>query len=58
MLSNYDDEMYFCGSCQQQYPATGSNEKCSRCGTYTVSWYINRETATDAMKKWKVRNGK
>ena len=57
-MSALSDEVYFCGSCNQQYPATSSNEKCPRCGSYTVSWYINREDAADAKKRWNVRNGK
>lgn len=54
-MSASSDEVYFCGSCNQQCLATSSKEKCPRCGSYTVSWYTSREGAADAKKKWSVR---
>lgn len=49
-------EVYYCGNCRrQQRPSEG--ERCKICGKLTVSWYINRETEQDALRKWKQFNG-
>jgi hypothetical protein len=51
-----DDEVYYCGNCRrQQEPSRG--EKCVQCGKLTVSWFTNRESETDALRKWKTVNG-
>jgi len=51
------DEVFFCGECRrQQQPSKG--EQCESCGKQTVSWYTNRESEGDAIRKWKQVNGK
>lgn len=50
-------EVFFCGSCNRQQEA-GNNVKCKICGSTTVSWYTLRESASDAVSKWKRINGK
>ena len=52
----FSDEVYFCGNCKRQQLAS-EGEKCKQCGKITVSWYTKRESASDAMKKWKSVNG-
>ena len=47
-------EVFFCGSCQLQLPAT-SSERCL-CGSLTISWYTHQETSQQAMDKWKRLN--
>jgi hypothetical protein len=50
------DEVYYCGRCRrQQQPSEG--EQCKQCGRLTVSWHTNRESESDAMKKWRSVNG-
>lgn len=50
------DEVFFCGKCsRQQQPSEG--ERCKVCRKQTVSWYTNRESAADALRKWKQVNG-
>jgi DNA-directed RNA polymerase subunit M/transcription elongation factor TFIIS len=50
------DEVFYCGSCgRQQQPKEG--ERCKDCGKQTVSWYTNRESEADALRKWKHING-
>lgn len=50
------EEVYYCGKCnRQQMPSEGI--KCKICEKTTVSWYLNRESDTDALKKWKNING-
>ena len=49
-------EVYFCGNCRtQQQP--GEGERCKTCKKITVSWYTDRESHADAMRKWKSING-
>ena len=50
------DEVFFCGKCdRQQSPKEG--EKCKQCGKLTVSWKTNKESHSQAMKRWKSING-
>lgn len=49
-------EVYYCGNCRSQQPAAGS-ERCRGCGKITVSWYTNRETEAEALRKWQAVNG-
>lgn len=50
------NEVYYCGSDRrQQQPSQG--EKCIMCGRITVSWYTDRETEEDALRKWRHING-
>lgn len=50
------NEVYFCGKCRQQQQAS-AGIKCKSCGKITVSWYTDRESADDALRKWKNING-
>lgn len=51
------DEVFFCGQCKHQKPATGPI-KCPSCNSTMVSWYTNRESHSQALEKWKKVNGK
>lgn len=50
------DEVYYCGKCRRQQQSR-EGEKCKICGKLTVSWHINREKESDAIRKWKQVNG-
>jgi hypothetical protein len=50
------NEVYFCGKCRrQQQPSQG--ERCIMCNRITVSWYTDRESEQDALRKWRSING-
>lgn len=50
------DEVYYCGHCRrQQTPREG--ERCKVCGRITVSWFTDRESETNAQKRWKQVHG-
>ncbi|PRX18280.1 hypothetical protein CLV67_113113 [Actinoplanes italicus] len=50
------NEVYFCGNCRrQQQPSQG--ERCIMCNRITVSWYTDRESEQDALRKWRSING-
>lgn len=43
------NEVYYCGNCRrQQRPSEGEQQVC---GKQTGSWYTDRETEQDAMRK-------
>jgi hypothetical protein len=50
------NEVYYCGNCRLQQRSS-EGERCKVCGKTTVSWYTNRETEQDALRKWKQWNG-
>jgi len=48
-------EVYYCGKCRrQQQPNEG--EKCKICRKLTVTWNINREMESEAIRRWKQIN--
>lgn len=50
-------EVFYYGKCKRhQQPTQG--EKCIACGKKTVSWYMNRENASDAQEKWEYNHDK
>lgn len=53
----YQDEVEFCGQCNQQVKAD-SYGKCPTCQKQTVTWDTSRESAQDAKKKWNTVNGR
>jgi len=46
----------FCGHCKRQQPYTGDPQKCKDCGRSTVTWNIDKESASDAERKWRQLN--
>jgi hypothetical protein len=44
-------EVYFCGKCRRQQ-GTHEGERCKICKKITVSWYTDRESESDAQRKW------
>jgi hypothetical protein len=51
------DEVYFCGNCRRQQPAS-AGERCPECNRPTVTWRISDESEDDAMRKWNQVNGR
>lgn len=44
-------EVYYCGKCKRQQQ-TSEGIRCKVCGKRTVSWYTDRESHSDAQRKW------
>jgi hypothetical protein len=52
-----ENEVYFCGHCRRQQ-GTGQGIFCIACSDKcrTVSWYTDRESESDALRKFNQMN--
>ncbi|MBI5178642.1 MAG: hypothetical protein HZA04_05230 [Nitrospinae bacterium] len=57
MEKTLPSEVSYCGHCRIQQKVDEKVDACVQCGKPTVTWFPLHEDETNALRKWKIKNG-